>query len=117
MTLLTEDKIQELKSLYKDIPLYKIKRKDQEYLLRNPTRKEWITSVAKSFGPDSFICLFDECVIFPETKEELIALKKQDENIPLAVGKKLAALLAEDEINDSDDGKVYYLSLIHIYWR
>lgn len=96
---ITDDNVQELKAQYPE--LYKVTRKDSDYVFHLPTLKEWRDARRKDSTFSSNDKLVRSCLVFP-TPKDLTDAEKSDAYLVEVLGRKLIGYLIEDD--DGDEG-------------
>lgn len=100
----TDEVISELKGKYPK--LYKVSRRDSDYIFRMPTLREWKEARKKDSTFSTNDKLVQTCLVFPDLPEMRLA-EKHDAYLVQVLGGKLIAYLMQDE--DADDGQTFEL--------
>lgn len=100
----TEEKIRELKGAYPK--LYKVVRRESDYIFRMPTLREWKEARKKDNTFSIHERLVQSCLVFP-TLPDMRTAEKQDAYLVEALGRKLIAYVMQDD--EGDEGQTYQL--------
>ncbi|RTK98733.1 MAG: hypothetical protein EKK57_11185 [Proteobacteria bacterium] len=99
---ITNEQIAELKGKY--TKLYKVTRRENDYIFRLPTFKEWKEARRKDSTFSTNDKLVSTCLVFP-TLQEMRSDEKSDAVLVEVLGRKLITYLMEDEQDGDTDGQ------------
>lgn len=102
----TDQNIQELKEKYPK--LYKVTRREGDYVFRLPTFREWKEARKKDSTFSTNDKLVSSCLVFPSLQEMRLA-EKTDAILVEVLGRKLITYLMQDDQDGDTDGQTISL--------